>query len=234
MPTKTIGVKVKMFIDGREIVCEPDQTVLDAARENGIDLPTLCYNPLYDSNRQGSCRICLVEIVAGGRPGLQPSCTLPVSSGLSVSTNSDMVYQARRTAVELLLSEHIQNCRDCVMSGNCTFAKLSRDYDINGVPVCAECPNQGEGCYLKRGVLCMGPITYANCEGYCTTQGYPCEGCHSTLANEDVIRFGLKAYTDAGFSAGDILEGAKVFSFDRIDVVKKVMREAGMLSEEGC
>lgn len=229
---KTTSVKVKMFIDDQEIICEPNQTVLDVARENGIDIPTLCYNPLYPKNRQGSCRICLIEVTSGGRPGLQPSCTLPVSSGLSVSTKSEKVYQARRTVVELLLSEHVQKCRDCVMAGNCIFAQLCRDYDINGVPVCAECPNRREGCYLSRGVLCMGPITYGNCNAYCTRQGYPCEGCHSVLVNEDVLRFGLEAYKETGFSAEEILEGALVFSFDAIHRLKKVMNELGMLPQE--
>jgi len=141
---KVSGIRVKMIMDGREILCSPNMTVLDAARENGIDVPTLCLNPMYPEHRPGSCRMCLVEVIAGGRPGLQPSCTLPVSSGLNVSTRSDAVYEARRMVVELLMSEHVQNCRDCPVSGNCALAEFCKDYDIDGVPVCAECPNQRE------------------------------------------------------------------------------------------
>jgi predicted molibdopterin-dependent oxidoreductase YjgC len=226
---KALGVKLKMAIDGTEVTCEPNQTVLDVAKENGFEIPTLCFNPLYGRHRSGSCRMCLVEVVAGGRPGLQPSCTLPVSSSLSISTKSKLVYRARRTAVEFLVSEHTQKCRDCPSSGNCTLAKFCRDYDINGVPVCSECPNQRESCLLKRDVLCMGPITYANCNAYCTRKGYRCEGCHSMLVNEDVLRFGLAAYKDAGFSAEDIIEGAEVYATDRIPLLKKVMKEVGML-----
>ncbi len=226
---KVMSVKLRMTIDGKNITCEPNKTVLDAAKENNIEIPTLCYNPLFDKHRSGACRICLVEIVAGGRPGLEPSCTLPVSSGLVISTNSEAVYRARRTVVELLISEHVQKCRDCPKSGDCILAELCRDYDINGVPVCAECPNQKEGCFLSRGVLCMGPITYANCNAYCTRLGYPCEGCHSMLLNEDVLHFGLEAYKDAGFEAKEILEGAEIFSFDGIKILRKVMKEMGML-----
>ncbi|MBI5000878.1 MAG: (2Fe-2S)-binding protein [Euryarchaeota archaeon] len=229
MPAKTMGVKIKMTIDGKEYECEPNQTVLDVAGANGIPIPTLCFNPLFASHRSGSCRMCLVEVVAGGRPGLQPSCTLPVSSGLSVSTVSKQVYRARRLAVEFLVSEHTQKCRDCPASGGCTLAKFCRDYDINGVPVCSECPNQRESCLLKRGVLCMGPITYANCNAYCTRKGYRCEGCHSTLVNEDVLRFGLAAYRDAGFRAEDILEGAEVFAHDKVSILEAVMKREGML-----
>ncbi|MDG6220811.1 MAG: 2Fe-2S iron-sulfur cluster-binding protein [Candidatus Thermoplasmatota archaeon] len=229
MMPRTMDVKVKFNIDNKEIECPPEITVLDAAKENGVVIPTLCYNPFFDENRQGSCRICLVEIVSGGRPGLQPACTLPVSAGLVVSTKSENVYQARRTAVELLLSEHVQKCRDCAMSGNCHFAKLCRDYDINGVPVCAECPNQAEGCYLRRGTLCLGPITYGNCNAYCTREGYPCEGCHSILGNDDVLKFGLAAYADAGFTAEEILDAAQIFSEEGTKRLKKVMVEIGLL-----
>jgi predicted molibdopterin-dependent oxidoreductase YjgC len=229
MPSKAVGVKLQITIDGRTVECEGNQTVLDVARANGIEIPTLCYNPLYGSHRSGACRMCLVEVVSGGRPGLQPSCTLPVSSNLGISTKSPNVYKARRMVVEFLLSEHTQRCRDCPESGNCTLAALCRDYDINGVPVCAECPNQGESCLLKRRVLCMGPITYANCNAYCTRKGYRCEGCHSMLVNEDVLRFGLQAYVDAGFEPEEIIQGATVYASDRAEFLRKIMKEVGML-----
>ncbi len=223
----TTSFKINIVIDGKDYAGEPNQTVLDVARANSVDIPTLCFNPLFPDHRIGSCRLCLVEVKAGGRPGLQPSCTMPVSSGLSVSTISDAVYQARRTVVELLLSEHVQKCRDCPVSGECNFAKLCRDYDINGVPVCAECPNQGEGCLLTRGELCLGPLTYANCNAFCTRKGYRCEGCHSIMANEDILRFGLKAYKDAGFTKEEILVAAKVFSYDSMEMLERVMTEEG-------
>lgn len=229
---KTTGVKIKMMIDGKEITCDPNQTVLDAARENSIDIPTLCYNPLFNEHRSGSCRMCLIEVISGGRPGLQPSCTLPVSSGLTISTRSETVYKARRTVVEFLMSEHIQKCRDCPTSGDCTLAKFCRDYDVNGVPVCAECPNQKESCYLSKGILCMGPITYANCNAYCTRKGYRCEGCHSALINEDVLYFSFESYKEKGFTAEEIIEGAEVFAFDKVDILKNVMKKIGMLDDK--
>ncbi len=222
------GVKINVIIDDKEISCDPNKRVLDVAIENNIDIPTICFNPLFPKHRAGACRMCLVEVLAGGRPGLQPSCTMPVSSGLTISTTSEAVYQARRTVVELLLTEHVQKCRDCPISGDCYFARFCRDYDINGVPVCAECPNQGDACYLKRGVLCLGPLTYANCNAYCTREGYKCEGCHTIMVNEDILKFGVRAYKDAGFKAKDILEAAKVYSFDAMERLEKVMNEEGL------
>jgi coenzyme F420-reducing hydrogenase gamma subunit len=173
-----------------------------------------------------------VEVTGGGRPGLYSSCTLPVNNGLKVSTKSEAVFQARRTVVELLLSEHTQDCRNCPISGTCNFAEYCREYDLNGVPVCAECPNQKEGCFLSRGVLCLGPITFANCEAYCTRRGYKCEGCHSAVGKESVIKFGLQAFLKAGVRPEEILEAAKVFSFDGVKRIEKVMRTMDIIPKE--
>jgi len=225
-------MSTKISVDGKELACKLGEKVLEVALRNDVKIPTLCYNALYDENRSGACRLCIVEVTGGGRPGLYSSCTLPVGNGLQVSTKSEAVYQARRTVVELLLSEHTQDCRNCPISGACNFAEYCRDYDLNGVPVCAECPNQKGGCFLSRGVLCLGPITYANCEAYCTRQGYKCEGCHSTIGNEDGLKFGLKAFRDAGFKAEEVLEAAKVFNFDSVERLKNIMRKMEMLKKE--
>lgn len=218
---------MKIIINDTEIECKEGQRVLDVAKANGIHIPTLCLNPLNSSARPAGCRLCVVEVQAGGRPGLQSSCTLPVSNGLKVSTKSRPVYDQRREVVELLLSEHEQDCRNCFVSGDCHFATLCRDYDINGVSVCSECPNRRQGCLLSRGVLCLGPITYANCNAFCTRRGYSCEGCHSVMANEDLLKFGLAAFAKADFGRAEILEAAKVFSYDGLEVLERVMNEEG-------
>jgi ferredoxin len=225
-------MSVTITIDGTQYSCEPDLTVFDVAREHGIHIPTLCYIPIKDTARSGRCRMCLVEVLGGGRPGLQSSCTLPVNDGLEISTISETVYQGRRTVVELLLTEHTQDCRNCPKSGDCNFSTLCKEYDINGVPVCSECPNQKEGCLLQRGVLCVGPITHANCGAFCTTRGYPCEGCFTTMVNEDILRFGLEAFQSAGFAAEDVISAAEIFSTRNMEILKGVMREMGYLLDE--
>ncbi len=214
---------MKIIIDGKECECQPGQNVLDVAMENGIKIPTLCFNQLAPDIRPAGCRLCIVEVLAGGRLGLESSCTMPVTDGLSVSTKSKAVYDERREIIQLLLSEHEQDCRNCAISGDCNFAKMCLEYDINGVPVCSECPNQEEGCLLARGVLCLGPITFANCDAYCTRKGDPCESCFGVLSNEDVLKFGIRAFKKAGFTKQEIIEGAKVFSYDSVKVLERLI-----------
>lgn len=221
---------MKIKIDGREIECEPGKTVFDVARSNGIYIPTLCYNPMNDMKRLGACRLCVVEILEGGRPGLQSSCTLPVSNGLGVSTTSEPVFQARRTVTELLLSEHKLDCVDCPKSGDCTFARQCRDYDLYGVPVCAECPRQKDGCLLASGVLCLGPITYAGCKAICTRTGGRCTGCNTTTVNKDVLMFGAETFKRFTFSSEKVLEAMEVFSATTPgkEEFKKAAKEVGL------
>jgi NADH dehydrogenase/NADH:ubiquinone oxidoreductase subunit G len=136
MQSTRVSITVK--IDGNDYVCSPDERILDVAKRYGVDIPTLCYNPLFNTDlRMGACRVCVVEVISGGKSGLQSSCTLPVSTGLVVSTKSESVYNERRMIIELLLSEHLFDCWHCDIIGNCNFAKLWRYYYLEVVPVCA-------------------------------------------------------------------------------------------------
>jgi len=94
---------VKLNIDGKIVEAEDGSTVLDAANQNGIHIPTLCYNESLTLSE--SCRICVVEIVANGKSALTASCTYPVESGLEVRTNSEKAVEARKLAVELLMAQ---------------------------------------------------------------------------------------------------------------------------------
>ena len=91
--------KVKVTVDGITLEVPSDYTVLEAAKEAGIEIPTLCY--LKDINEIGSCRVCVVEIERA--KSLQASCVTPVSPGMVVHTNTPKVRAARRLAVELIL-----------------------------------------------------------------------------------------------------------------------------------
>jgi len=93
---------VTLTIDGREIKAEAGETVLEVARENYIDIPTLCYHEGVAP--YGACRLCMVEIVSRGRERLVASCLYPVEEGLIVKTNSPRVNRVRRLIVELLLT----------------------------------------------------------------------------------------------------------------------------------
>ena len=121
--------KVNMFINNRPVVAEAGQTILEAAKDNGIHIPTLCY--LKDVTGTGACRVCQVEILNNGRLGA--ACVYPVSEGLKVSTNSKRVLDARRSVVELINSNHSKNCLSCVRSTNCELQKLSQELGVRNV-----------------------------------------------------------------------------------------------------
>lgn len=93
---------VKLTIDGVRVQAEEGTTVLEAAREMGIVIPTLCYDP--GLTPYGACRVCVVEVVKNNRSLLEASCTLPVAQGHVILTNSEKVKRARKVIVELLLS----------------------------------------------------------------------------------------------------------------------------------
>ena len=126
--------KVKVIIDGMEVFVPKNYTVLQAAKEVGIEIPTLCY--LKGINEIGSCRICLVEVE--GVKNLQAACVYPVFDGMIVRTKTEAVRLARRTNLELILSHHDKRCLTCIRNGNCELQKLSEEFNIS------EWPYEGE------------------------------------------------------------------------------------------
>jgi NADH dehydrogenase/NADH:ubiquinone oxidoreductase subunit G len=115
---------VNLTIDGRQIKAKEGMTVLQAAREHGIDIPTLCHNEALEP--YGACRICLVEITyRNGRTRLVTSCLYPVEEGLAVSTDSERVTANRKILVELLLAR---------CSREKVIQDLARKLGVDGVP----------------------------------------------------------------------------------------------------
>lgn len=95
--------KIKFVIDGKEVEAIRDQCVLDVARENGIYIPSLCYNPEVKSSG-GSCRLCLVEAHQAGRMSLVTACNYPIREGLEIKTDTSLVKRIRKGIIELLLA----------------------------------------------------------------------------------------------------------------------------------
>lgn len=122
---KTVNLK----INGQSVSVPENYTVLEAAREAGIDIPTLCY--LKDYSETGSCRMCVVEIV--GARALQAACVYPVAEGLEVLTHSPKVKAARKSTLELLLSNHDRQCLTCVRNKNCELQTLSDELGITDI-----------------------------------------------------------------------------------------------------
>lgn len=100
---------VKLTIDNRLIEAEEGSTILDAAGQAGIYIPTLCHHESLSPG--GSCRLCVVEIITNGTSALTAACTYPVAEGLEVRTDSEKVVEARRLAMELLLAQHPHSSR---------------------------------------------------------------------------------------------------------------------------
>ncbi|PKM61294.1 MAG: ferredoxin [Firmicutes bacterium HGW-Firmicutes-21] len=121
---------VNMTIDGIKVTVSADYTILEAAREASINIPTLCY--LKDLSQIGACRICLVEIK--GARGLQASCVSPVSEGMEVRTNTDKLRSARRQNLELILSNHNRECTSCIRSANCELQALCNELGVAEYP----------------------------------------------------------------------------------------------------
>ncbi len=120
---------VHLTIDGRSIEVPEGTTVLEAAQDLGIDIPTLCY--LKEVNVIASCRICLVEVE--GSRSLIASCSLPASEGMVVRTHTPHVLHARKKVLELLLSDHPFDCLTCFRSGNCELQTLAREMNVHGL-----------------------------------------------------------------------------------------------------
>lgn len=131
------GKKVRFWIDGREVVAEEGISVLEAAHREGIEIPSLCY--LKNINEIGACRVCLVEIE--GSRNLRASCVYPVAAGLKVRTSTPRVLRARRTVVELLLSDHHRECTNCIRNLNCELQHLADTLGIRNIRFTGETPN---------------------------------------------------------------------------------------------
>ncbi|MDF1576368.1 MAG: NADH-dependent [FeFe] hydrogenase, group A6 [Bacteroidales bacterium] len=127
--------QIKLTIDGNKVEVPAGTTIYKAAKQLDIDIPILCYMDLKDpniENKPGGCRICSVEVE--GRKNLAPSCSTDVAEGMVVRTNSMRVINARRTVMELILSDHPKDCLSCAKSGNCDLQDMAVKLGIREIP----------------------------------------------------------------------------------------------------
>lgn len=121
---------VNLTIDNKQLAVPEGTTIMDAAAQNNISIPKLCY--LKDLNEIAACRVCVVELE--GKEKLITSCNNVVEEGMVLYTNSPKVRNDRRKTVQLILSQHDCKCATCVRSGNCSLQKISNDLNIYEVP----------------------------------------------------------------------------------------------------
>ncbi|MEI6455432.1 MAG: NADH-dependent [FeFe] hydrogenase, group A6 [bacterium] len=127
--------KFNVIIDGKSAEVTGNTTILEAAKSGGIDIPTLCYFKLDDlniENRPGGCRVCVVEVK--GRRNLAPACSTTVMPNMVVETHNIRVLNARRTVVELILSDHPAECLTCPKAGNCELQNMAQHLGVREIP----------------------------------------------------------------------------------------------------
>ena len=117
---------INLTIDDQKVSVPKGTTILDAARKAGIDIPTLCF--LKEINEVGDCRMCIVEVE--GRRGFATSCIQKVEEGMVVHTHTKNVLEARRTILDLIISNHSKDCLTCTRSGNCELQTLATKFNI--------------------------------------------------------------------------------------------------------
>ena len=117
---------VNLKIDDKNVVVPEGTTILDAAKQAGIDIPTLCF--LKDINEVGDCRMCIVEVE--GRRGFATSCIQTVEEGMVVHTHTPNVLEARHAILDLIISNHSKDCLTCTRSGNCELQDLAIKFNV--------------------------------------------------------------------------------------------------------
>ena len=117
---------MEFIIDGKTIKTTTTQTILDAARQHDIDIPTLCYHK--DLSPSGNCRMCVVEVK--GNRFLQAACVTQATDGMEIFTHSDKVIQSRKQSLEFMLANHPAFCSTCDVSGECEVQDLAYDYQV--------------------------------------------------------------------------------------------------------
>lgn len=120
---------VTLTIDDQEVKVPEGTTILQAAKQAGIDIPTLCF--LKDINEVGDCRMCIVEVE--GRRGFATSCIQKVEEGMVVHTHTPNVLEARHVILDLIISNHKVDCLTCTRSGNCELQQLARKFNVTQI-----------------------------------------------------------------------------------------------------
>ena len=126
---KASGRRVGILIDGKPLEVAVGTTILEAARQLGVRIPTLCYHE--DLCLAGVCRVCLVEIE--GQRTLQAACSYPITTPIKVLTHTAQVRRARRHVVDLLLSSHYGQCTSCSRNAYCELRQLAAEYGVDSL-----------------------------------------------------------------------------------------------------
>jgi bidirectional [NiFe] hydrogenase diaphorase subunit len=120
---------IKLKIDGVEVSAAEGSTILKAAKDNGINIPTLCN--LDGLTAYGGCRLCLVEV--RGTPKLFPACTTPIGPNMDITTKSERLREYRKMVIQMLLAERTHICSVCVANDHCELQSLANELGVDHV-----------------------------------------------------------------------------------------------------
>ncbi|HZT05884.1 MAG TPA: bidirectional hydrogenase complex protein HoxU [Chloroflexota bacterium] len=129
VPASSATQVYTLSIDGRDVGAASDETILEAARDNGVMIPSLCY--LDGLSAVGACRLCLVEIE--GSPKLAASCVTRVGEGMRVTTASERLIEYRRMILEMLYAEGNHICSVCIANGHCGLQSLAQHHGVDHI-----------------------------------------------------------------------------------------------------
>ena len=172
---------VNLTIDGIKVSVPIGSTILQAAKEVGIKIPTLCYHP--DQAVKANCRVCVCEVE--GNRLLQTACSTPAFEGMAVKTRTPKVIEARKTILELILANHPQDCLNCMRNQNCELQTLAEEYSLEYGNATVEMHTDA----VKPG------------DRVALEPGYPCRRCSECLAG----RYNL--CPDMSFAATPPIDG---------------------------
>lgn len=171
---------IALTINGQKVTCPAGASVLNAAEQNGIRIPTLCYHP--DLKPHGACRMCLVEDEATGR--LMASCVTPAASGMSILTHSPRILNHRRNIVRLMMAEHPESCIVCNKGNRCELRKIAADLGVGD-----------SGLYPMP-----NPIPYEQLNPFIVRDLTKCILCGKCIrADHDLVVTGAIDYNHRGF-----------------------------------
>ena len=118
---------IQIIINNKKIKTQEGRTILEVARENKIEIPTLCFHP--DLEAKAGCRLCLVEIK--GKKGMHTACSTKAEKGMEIIIDSPKIRRARKINLELIFAQHREECDDCVWRDNCRLLKMAKEYGLN-------------------------------------------------------------------------------------------------------
>ncbi len=192
--------KITIEINGKKIETEEGKTVFQAAKENKVYIPSLCYHP--DLPAGSSCRLCLVTVEGMPRP--MTSCSLMVRDGMKITTDTDEIEKLRAKNLELIFGEHVTHCHECLKSFDCTILRLAKEFKIDkhhfehrkttphhfryGHVIefegdkCIECGNCVEAC-KNQSVDCLKLMDYNQQVRVHPTEQNPCIACGQCIVH---------------------------------------------------